>query len=172
MMSKKKLFVAIGMGSMLLFLGCSGKELSKEEVKSDTSVVKELSVEEKKYDLVIQKTINDCKEHQIVLDEKRITAFVHKFPQADIDKIVTIEKKLPKANCQFFADEISVEKEEKVKEITKKTLNSCSEYGVSLNEEFLFKKASSIPLFVLKKVLASTTKTTEKECQVMKSKEK
>jgi hypothetical protein len=171
MMSKKKIIVAMSMGSMFLFLGCSGKEPSKEEVKVEHREVKELSVNEKKYALVVKKTVDDCKEHQIMLDEKRITAFVNKFPQSDIDKIVTIETKLPKANCQFFADETSVEKEEKVKEIVAKTLSACSEFGVNLNEKFLFKKASSIPLFVIKKVLAATNKTTENECKGMKAKE-
>ena len=170
-MNKKSLFIAMSVGSMLLFLGCTGNEPQKEEVKSEVVAVKELSADEKKYQLVIKKTIDDCKEHQVVLDEERITAFVHKFPQSDIDKIVTIETKLPKANCQFFADETSVDKEVKVKELVSKTLSACSEYGVNLNEEFLFKKASRIPLFVIKKVLAATNKTTEEECKGMKAKE-
>jgi len=167
MMSKKKILVAISMGSMLLFLGCAEKE-----VKPEVTPAIEFTGNAKKYDLVIQKTINDCKEHQIILDENRITAFVHKFPESDIDKIITIKTKLPKENCQFFADETSSEKGQKVKELVSKTLSACSSYGVNLDEKFLFNKASSIPLFILKKVLAAKNKSTEEECKSMKAKEK
>lgn len=150
---------------MFVFLGCVGNE-PKSEVK------KELSTQEKKYQQVTMKTITDCKEQGIELDEKRTSAFINKFPKENIDKIAAVSKKMPKDNCQFFADEISEEKVTKVNELVSKSMKACKKYGIDLNEGFLQKKASRIPLFLIKKLLASQASTSQKECQVLHDKSK
>lgn len=163
MINKKVILLSIS--SMLIFFGCAGNEVKVQPKK-------ELTVQEKKYQQVTLKTISDCKEHGIELDEKKTTTFINNFPEEDIDKIVAVTKKMPKKNCQFFADEISEEKVNKVNELVSKTMNACKEFGVNLNESFLQKKASRIPLFIIKKVLATQGAASQKECQAMYDKSK
>jgi len=161
MMNQKKILITLTLSSMFLFLGCTGNELKKEEVKQ------ELTAEELKYTKVVNKTINDCKKHGILLDEGRTSKFVHRFPQADIDKIVTINRELPQKNCQFFADETSLEKEEKIETLVSKAISSCKKFDVTLNEQALRKRAVKIPLVIIKRMLASTNNTSNAECQEM-----
>ena len=161
MMNQKKILITLTLSSLFFFLGCTGNEPKKEEIKQ------EVTPEEVKYSKVVHKTIDDCKKHGIVLDEGRTSKFVHRFPQADIDKIITIERELPKKNCQFFADETSVEKEEKIETLVTKAISSCKKFNVTLNEQALRKRAVKIPLVIIKKMLATTNNTSDAECQEM-----
>ena len=176
MINQKKVAVAITVSSLFLFLGCTGAEPQKETPKNETPTVEtsvsktpqiETSSNESKYAQVVNKTITDCKKHGIVLDEGRTGKFVHRFPQADIDKIVTITQELPKKNCQFFADETSVEKEEKIETLVSKAISSCKTFNVTLNEEALRQRAVKIPLVIIKRMLESTNTTSSAECQEM-----
>ena len=166
MINQKKILITLTLGSMFLFLGCTGAEPKKEETK-EVLVKSEPTPEELRYNKVVNKTINDCKKHGIVLDEGRTSKFVHRFPQADIDKIITIERELPKKNCQFFADETSVEKEEKIETLVNKAISSCKQFNVELKEEALRKRAIKIPLVIINRMLTTTNTTSDAECKEM-----
>ena len=159
MINKKKVLVGLSVASMLLLVGCAG---TNEEVKP-----KEVSPEEAKYDLVLKKTLKDCKAHEVVLDEKKTSNFIHKFSKEEIEKAMKITREIPKKNCLFIADEISDEKDEKVKLFVNKAKERCMEFGVELSSEKLTKQANKIPLFVIKKILENPNESTEKECKSM-----
>ena len=159
MISKKKVLMGLSITSMILLLGCSGKS---DEVKP-----KELSPDEEKYNLVLAKTLKDCKVHEVILDENRASEFIHKFSKEEIEKAVSVTKELPKKNCLFIADEISEEKDEKVKMFVDKARDRCKEFGVELSAEKLTKKANKIPLFVIRKILENPNESTEQECKAM-----
>ena len=163
-MINKKNIMALSLIGIMAMTGCAGTAPKKEEVVKEEVAV---SPEKAKYNLVVKKTIDDCKEQGVELDEKRTDAFINKFPQSEIDKIVTITHKLPKKNCLFFADEISEEKEQKVEEIVRKTIKQCKEYTINLDETLLTEKAKGIPLFILRRILAKEKLSTEAECQHM-----
>ena len=166
--TKKILIIGV---SGFLFLGCVGEKPapSSKSKKSVTKVKKELTEQEKKYEQVVDKTINDCKENGIELNRERTKKFVSKFSPADINKIVTIKKRIPKPNCKLFADETSLEKEEKVKIAVAKTVNECKALGVDLDEGAVKEHISKIPLFVIKKVLDANRTSTKEDCEKMKS---
>jgi len=169
-MNHIKRLLTIGV-SGFIFLGCAGDNpspLSKAK-KEVTETKKELSEQEKKYEQVVDKTINDCKEHGIELNKERTKKFVGKFSPVDINKIITITTKIPKRNCQLFADETSLEKEEKVKIAVTKTVDECKALGVDLDEKAVEKHISKIPLFVIKKVLEANKASTKADCEKMKS---
>jgi len=159
MISKKKALMGLSVASMLLLLGCVG---TNEEVKP-----KVVSPEEAKYNLVLEKTLKDCKAHEVILDEKKTDAFIHKFSKEEIEKAVKITREIPKKNCLFIADEISDEKGEKVKLFVEKAQGRCKEFGIELSAEKLSIQANKIPLFVIKKILENPNESTEKECQAM-----
>ena len=159
MINKKKVLMGLSVASMLLLLGCVG---SNEEVKP-----KVVSPEEAKYNLVLEKTLKDCKIHDVKLDEKRTSDFIHKFSKEEIDKAVKITREIPKKNCLFIADEISDEKGEKVKLFVKKAKERCQEFGVELSSEKLTKQANKIPLFVIRKILENSNESTKEECTAM-----
>ena len=175
-MNYTKTLLTLGI-SGLLFLGCAGEKPSPSTSSSTSSETKEkvstpkkeLTEEEKKYAQVVEKTINDCKEHGIELNQERTEQFVGKFSPEDIDKIVTITAKIPKRNCQLFADETSLEKVEKVKVAVTKTVDECKALGVELDREKVEKHISKIPLFVIKKVLEANRASTKEDCEKMKS---
>ena len=169
-MNYTKKLLTIGV-SGFLFLGCAGDKPSpsSESKKEVTEPPKELSAQEKKYEQVVAKTINDCQEHGIELNQERTAKFVGKFSPADIDKIVTITTKIPKRNCQLFADETSLEKVEKVKVAVTKTVDECKALGVELDREKVEQHISKIPLFVIKKVLEANRESSKEDCQKMKS---
>ena len=169
-MNCTKTLLTIGV-SGLLFLGCAGDKPSPstETKKEVTEPKKELSEQEKKYAQVVDKTINDCKEHGIELNPERTKKFVGQFSAVDIDKIVTITTKIPKPNCQGFAVETSLEKVEKVKVAVTKTVDECQALGVELDTEKVEKHISKIPLFVIKKVLEANRESTKEDCEKMKS---
>ncbi len=172
-----KKILTIGV-SGLIFLGCAGEKPSptseaKKEIteakKEISESKKELTEQEKKYEQVVNKTINDCKENGIELDRERTEKFVGRFSPADINQIVTITKKIPKRNCQLFAEETSLEKEEKVKVAVKKTVDECKALGVELDKEAVKEHISKIPLFVIKKVLEANRASSKEDCEKMKS---
>ena len=165
-----KKILTIGV-SGFLFLGCVGDKPSptSEAKKEVIEVKKELTEQEKKYEQVVDKTINDCKENGIELNRERTKKFVSKFSPADINKIVTIKKRIPKPNCKLFADETSLEKEEKVKVAVTKTVGECKDLGVDLDKEAVKEHISKIPLFVIKKVLDANRTSTKEDCEKMKS---
>ena len=169
-MNYTKTLLTIGI-SGFIFLGCAGDKPSPSSApkKEVTQPIKELSQQEKKYQQVVDKTINDCKEHGIELNPERTEKFVGKFSSEDIDKIVTIKTKIPKRNCQLFSDETSLEKVEKVKVAVTKTVNECKSLGVDLDTEAVQKHISKIPLFVIKKVLEANRASTKEDCAKMKS---
>ncbi len=161
-----------------IFLGCLASKPSsisepkqeQSEVKKEvTKATKELSEQEKKYAQVVNKTINDCKENGIELNQERTEKFVGRFSPADINKIVTITAKIPKRNCQLFAAETSLEKEEKVKVAVEKTVNECKALGVDLDTKAVEAHIMKIPLFVIKKVLEANRASTKEDCEKMKS---
>ncbi len=166
--TKKILIIGV---SGFLFLGCVGEKPvpSSKSKKGVTKVKKELTEQEKKYEQVVDKTINDCKENGIELNRERTKKFVSKFSPADINKIVTIKKRIPKPNCKLFADETSLEKEKKVKIAVAKTVNECKALGVDLDEGAVKEHISKIPLFVIKKVLDANRTSTKEDCEKMKS---
>ncbi len=169
-MNYTKKLLTIGI-SGFIFLGCVGDKPSptpeiKKEIKKPQ---KELTEQEKKYEQVVNKTINDCKEHSIELNRERTQKFVGRFSPVEIDKILTITTKIPKRNCQLFADETSLEKEEKVKVAVDKTVNECKALGVDLDEKAVKEHISKIPLFVIKKVLEANRASTKTDCEKMKS---
>ena len=169
-MNYRKKLLTIGI-SGFLFLGCAGDKPSptSEAKKELSEPKKELTEQEKKYEQVVDKTINDCKEHSIELNRERTEKFVGKFSQADIDKIVTITTKIPKRNCQLFSDETSLEKVEKVKVAVTKTVDECKTLGVDLDAKAVEKHISKIPLFVIKKVLEANRASSKEDCEKMKS---
>ncbi len=156
--------------SGFVFLGCAGTETKpapKSELKAEPK--KELTAQEVKYNKVVEKTINECKEHGIELNHERTEKFVGRFTPADIDKIITITKKLPKRNCELFADETSLEKVEKVKVAVKKTVDECKALGVDLDAKAVENHIMKIPLFVIKKVLEANRPSTKEDCSKMAS---
>ncbi len=159
-MIDKKIWIVGTLNIAIMFTACTTNEPKP----------KKMTPQEIKYEQVIKKTIDDCKEQGVELDNKRTSDFVHKFPKKEIDEIVKVTNKLPKKNCLFFKDEISVEKEEKAKEVVTKAIDECKAFGIELNEEALTKRAMKIPLFVIKKMLAANGSTTEQECNVMRDK--
>ncbi len=169
-MNYTKTLLSIGI-SGLIFLGCAGDKPSPtSEVKKEiTQHSKELTEQDKKYEQVVNKTINDCKENGIELNPERTKKFVGRFSPADIDKIITITTKIPKRNCQLFADETSLEKVEKVKVAVTKTVNECKALGVDLDTKAVEAHISKIPLFVIKKVLEANRASTKEDCEKMKS---
>ena len=169
-MNHTKRLLTIGI-SGFLFLGCAGDEPSptNNTKKELSEPKKELTEQEKKYGQVVDKTINDCKEYGIELNPERTEIFVGKFSPVDIDKIVIITTKIPKRNCQLFADETSLEKVEKVKIAVTKTVDECKTLGVDLDTEAVEKHISKIPLFIIKKVLDADRASTKEDCEKMKS---
>ena len=150
--------------SGFIFLGCAGTETQPAPKPK-----KELTAQEAKYNQVVDKTINECKEHGIELNKERTEKFVGRFSQADIDKIVTITKKLPKRNCELFADETSLEKIEKVKVAVSKTVDECKALGIDLDAKAVENHIMKIPLFVIKKVLEANRASTQEDCSKMDS---
>ncbi len=169
-MNYRKRLLTIGL-SGVLFLGCAGENPTPtDEVKKEViEQSKELTDQEKKYAQVVDKTINDCKEHGIELDRERTKKFVGRFSPTDINQIVTITKKIPERNCKLFADETSLEKVEKVKVAVTKTVDECKALGVELDREKVEQHISKIPLFVIKKVLEANRESSKEDCQKMKS---
>ena len=157
--------IVLSLGA-LAFLGCAENTFVKDEV------VKEVSENEKKYIIVIEKSLKDCKEHGIILDEKRTNDFMRRSPQATIEKTASDTRKMPKKLCQFFAGETSLEKIENVEKFTAKIINTCQALGVTLPKEKIHKKITNLPFFVIKKGLAMKNKTTVEECELMAKKYK
>ncbi len=155
----KELCTVVILGS-LLFIGCAEKNVVKEEVvKSDDN-----------YSIVITKSIKDCKEHNIILDEQRTNIFMRKSPKATIDKAAKSEVKANKKLCTFFAEETSLEKIEKIDEFTSVILKGCEKVGVSLPKENIHKKVQNLPFFVIRNGLLRKGDASLEECEFMKKK--
>ncbi|CAA6823221.1 MAG: Unknown protein [uncultured Sulfurovum sp.] len=159
----KTLLLTITISSLVL-IGCGQKNVSKEET------VKELSPKNDKYAQVVQKSLKDCKEHNILLDEARTDAFMHRSPEETISKAAESKVKTSKKLCQFFADETSLKKEAKVEEFTSKIVNGCQGVGVNLSKENIHKKIKNLPFFVIRKGLAMQKETSLQECELMQKK--
>ncbi len=158
-----KMLIAIFVLSGLFLVGCTTDKIAKEapaEVKKEESI----------YSVVIQKSLKECQEHNISLDEKRITQFMHRSPRATIEKAANQKEKMPQKLCRFFAQETSDEKLEKVEEFTEKVVNGCKKVGVMLPNEKIYHKIQTLPLFVIKEGLALNSKPTTQECEMMKQK--
>lgn len=157
----KKLLIT-GVMTSLLFLGCSEKTVVKDEtVKSMDS-----------YDIVIAKSIKDCKEHNIILNEERTNEFMRRSPLKTIEKAAKQTAQTPKKLCMFFAEETSLEKVEKIDEFTAKVVGKCEKVGVTLPKDKIHEKITNLPFFVIKKGLAMQNEASLKECEVMKKKYK
>lgn len=150
----------------LLFVGCSTTEPKKEEVAKKEEVVKKPDI----YSIVIEKSIKDCKTHNIMLDEKRTTEFLQKSPRVTIEKAAKQTEPTPKKLCEFFAEETSVEKIEQVDAFTNKIMDACEKLGVTLAKEKIHKTITTLPFFVIKKGLAMQNETSVEECQLMQKK--
>jgi hypothetical protein len=159
------LIVVLSLGT-LTFLGCAENNVVKDEV------VKEISQSEKKYIIVIEKSLKDCKEYGIVLDEKRTSEFMHRSPAKTIEKAAKNKAKTPKKLCQFFEEETSDEKIVNIEAFTSKIMNACEKVGVTLPKEKIHKKITNLPFFVIKKGLAMQNETTVEECELMEKKYK
>ena len=149
---------------VFLVMGCTEKNITKDKM------VNEVSKNKDKYDLVITKSINDCKEHNITLNEERTNDFMRRSPQSIIDKTAADTRKIPKKLCQFFADETSLEKIEHIDAFTSKIMSSCKEVGVTLAKEKIHNKITNLPFFVIKKGLEMKNKTTAQKCKLMQKK--
>jgi len=160
----KKRILITGFVSTLLFLGCAEQNVVKDKVLQKTPKSND------GYAILANKSIADCKTYDILLDEKRIHAFMRKSPQKTIDKALKDKEKTSKKLCLFFADETSVEKIEKAKEFSAKVLGKCKEVGVSLPKEKIHEKISNLPFFMIKKGLMINNKASVKECELMKKK--
>lgn len=159
----KILITILSLGT-LAFLGCAETNVVKDEV------IKEVSQSEKKQILVIKKSIEDCKEHGIILNEERTSTFIRRSPQTTIDKTAADTRKMPKKLCQFFAGETSLEKIESIKAFTSKIINACAKIDVTLPKEKIHDKITNLPFFVIKQGLAMKNETTTEECKLMKKK--
>ena len=157
--------IVLSLGT-LAFLGCAENNVVKDEI------VKEVSESEKKYMLVVNKSLDDCKEHGIILDEQRTNDFMRRSPQATIDKTAADTRKMPKKLCQFFAGETSLEKIESIDAFTSKIMNACEKVAVTLPKEKIHDKITNLPFFVIKKGLAMKNETTVEECELMQQKYK
>lgn len=165
----KSLFATLTLGT-LLFVGCAEKGLTKTEPTKEavvSQVEKEPTASEDLYGFVIAKSIRECKEHNITLDKQRTSDFMRKSPRATIEKAAQSEVKASRDLCNFFAEETSVEKAEKVDEFVAKLMTSCSKVGIALPEEAIHNKVRSLPFFVIKKGLAMENESTLEECQLM-----
>ena len=161
----KFLVITLTFGT-LMFLGCSEKNVVNDKVK------KEVSENEKKYIVVIKKSLMNCKEHGIILDERRTNDFMRRSPQSTIDKTAADTRKMPKKLCQFFAEETSLEKIEKIDAFTSKIMNACEKVGVTLPKEKIHSKITNLPFFVINRGLAMKNETTVEECELMAKKYK
>jgi len=159
----KELLISIIVTSLVV-IGCSEKNVVSDKT------VKELSKSDDIYAYVITKSINDCQEYNITLNEKRINDFIHQSPKSTIEKASKEEGKTPKKLCQFFAEEISDKKIEKVNIFTSKIINSCEKLGVTLFKDAIHRKIQNLPLFIIEKGLAMGDETSVKECALMKKK--
>jgi len=156
--------MGLGVTTLLLLSGCLGK--------SEDVAPKEVSPLEKTYNQVLDKTVKDCKAQGVVLDEKRVDVFLHKFSEDEINKAAQIDKEIPKKNCLFIADEVSDEKQEKVKEFVQRAKGRCEEFGIELSSQKLTAQAQKIPLFIIKKILEKPNESTQEECLQMEKKYK
>ena len=152
------LIIVLSLGT-LAFLGCANNKVVKDEVAVDDN-----------HRIVAKKSIQDCKEHNIILDEKRTTAFMRRSPIETIKKAVKNKEKIPLKLCQFFAEETSLEKIEKIDAFTSKIMNACEKVGVTLPKEKIHNKITNLPFFVIRKGLAMKNETTVEECELMKKK--
>ena len=155
----KILTMALIAGSVL-FVGCAKDEPKKDAEPKDI------------YAIVVNKSINECKEYNIILDEKRTNDFIRRTPKATIEKAAKETARTPQKLCQFFAEETSLEKAEKVNEFTTKLVTSCQEHGVTLSKEGIHNKVHNLPFFVIKKGLAMKNKSSLEECELMEKKYK
>lgn len=146
---------------MLLFVGCAEKTLTKDE---NTPVVK---LDENRT-LVINKSIQECAEHNIILDRERTTDFLRRTPKETIKKAVKNKEKASKELCQFFEQETSVEKIEKAKALASNFVSSCEKVGVKLSEKGIQNKVIGLPFFVIEKGLKMKNESTVQECELMK----
>lgn len=157
----KALLLSVSLGS-LLFVGCAEKKLSKDKVsKNDDN-----------YTIVINKSIKDCAEHNIILDEKRTNDFMRKSPKKTIDKAAAKKEKTAKELCQFFAEETSLEKVKKADEFVEIIVKSCDKVGVILPREGIEKQVKSLPFFVIRKGLSMQKDSSLEECRLMEEKYK
>ena len=156
----KKISIALTVGG-LLFLGCAEKNITKD------STLKEASSNNDVYSVVVAKSIRECQEHGITLDEDRTNAFMRRSPKATIEKAAVQEAKTPKKLCQFFSEETSLEKVKQVAMFTSKIITGCKQHGVELAKETIYSKVQKLPFFVIKKGLAMQGQSSLEECQLM-----
>ena len=162
---KKTLLMALALGT-LLFVGCSEKNMPKEEL------TKALVKTDDNYSIVINKSIKECGAYGIVLDEKRTNDFIRRSPKVTIDKAAGDTRKMPKKLCQFLQEETSLEKIESINAFTSKVINACEQLGVTLVEEKIHNRITKLPFFIIRKGLAMQGDTSVKECELMKKKYK
>jgi len=155
----KSMFLAIGL-AILLLVGCAQTGIDKKEVtKSDDN-----------YTLVINKSIKDCAEYEIFLNEKRTNHFMRRSPKKTIDKASIRSEKTPQKLCQFFAEETSLEKIEGAKKLAGRIIVSCEKVGVALPKEGIENKVRNLPFFIIKKGLSLEKDSSLEECELMKEK--
>jgi hypothetical protein len=157
-----KMLIIVLILAVAVFTGCSEKNIEKEKRIEANDV----------YTFVIKKSIRECKEHSIILNEKRTNDFMRRSPKNTIEKTAKQKGKTPKKLCLFFADETSDKKIEKVNEFTSKMINGCKKFGVTLSKEKIHDKIENLPLFVIKKGLALGDETSIEECELMGKKYK
>lgn len=159
-----KFLVLTTLVGSLLFTACSEKNIAKDE----TLKVTDKSMDN--YDIVIAKSIKDCQEHNIILNEERTDEFIRRSPLQTIEKAAKKTAQTPKKLCRFFAEETSLEKIEKVKEFTAKVIAKCVKLGVTLPKEKIYKRITKLPFFMIKKGLLIDNEASVKECEIMKKK--
>ena len=164
----KLLFPILILGT-LLFVGCSEKNIVKEEI---APVPTAPTASEDVYGFVIAKSIRECAEHNITLNPERTDEFMRRSPKSTIDKAAQSEVKTTQDLCHFFSEETSLEKLERIDELANKIISSCEKVGISLPRETIHNKVHKLPFFIIKKGLAMEDDSSLEECQVMEQKYK
>ena len=161
----QKLLISIILSS-LVFLGCSEKNVPIDEASKQGVEANDM------YAKVIAKSIKDCKEHNIVLDEKRTNEFMRQSPKATIEKAAKETENTSKKLCQFFEIETSLKKVKSVEAFTSKVIKSCEKVGVILSKDNIHKKVKNLPFFIIKKGLKMQRENSLDECKLMEEKSK
>ncbi|CAA6808325.1 MAG: Unknown protein [uncultured Sulfurovum sp.] len=148
----------------LLFLGCSSKEPNKEVIAQEATASNDI------YTKVINKSIQECQEHNITLDSKRTNEFMRRSPKKTIEVAAQETAKTPKKLCQFFAEETSVEKIEQSLVLANRIIQSCQKVGVNLPKDAIENKVRTLPFFVIRKGLSMNKESSLEECNLMQKK--
>lgn len=144
----------------LLFIGCSEKNIMKEsEGRANYGDANRT--------LVINKSLQECAEHNILLDRTRTRNFMQRTPQNKINQALKNKDKTSKKLCQFFEQETSLEKLKKADELASRILVSCEKVGVRLSEQGIKERVLGFRLFVIDEGLKVKSNSTVQECELM-----